>query len=522
MNRTRTFFSNAILLSVVSMLLRGAAVSFNAYVTGKIGAESMGLFTLVMSVYGFAVTVATSSVNLASVRLTAEKCALLEEQNASKEDYRYSMNRVCRSVCLYSGLFGVLTGAVLFSSADFIGEHLLHDPRTVLSLKVLSVSLPPISLSSAIAGYFTGIRKVYKHAVISVTEQFVKILVTTTALVLVTPFHSVEYACVAVVGGSALAESWSMVMCIVLYCTDSKHPADGKPKGKGTGKRLDTRFRHAWGISFPIAVGSYLRQGLTTAEHLAIPWGLQKTGVSQSAALASYGVLQGMAFPLIMFPYAVIGSFTGLLIPEITESAAKGELKRVQHIAHRVFDCTAVCSVGAAGLFVTFADSLGMMFYQNGEVGQFIRVMGLLVPFMYLDTACDAILKGLGEQVYIMKVNTADAVISLILVVLLTPVMGIYGYVVTVWVCEIMNLAASIRRMVKLVGQKQSTLRYFLLPSAECAVVILLVNILRNILSVPDAAAFAVYFGVYGTMVLLKKRNTPSQIHNSKNLSKSF
>ena len=88
MNRTRTFFSNAILLSVVSMLLRGAAVSFNAYVTGKIGAESMGLFTLVMSVYGFAVTVATSAVNLAAVRLTAEKCALLEGKNASVAEYR--------------------------------------------------------------------------------------------------------------------------------------------------------------------------------------------------------------------------------------------------------------------------------------------------------------------------------------------------------------------------------------------------------------------------------------------------
>lgn len=506
MNRTRTFFSNAILLSVVSMLLRGAAVSFNAYVTGKIGAESMGLFTLVMSVYGFAVTVATSAVNLAAVRLTAEKSAILSEKNASLGDYRHAMNRVCRSVCLYSGLFGVLTGVILFFSSGFIAEVFLNDTRTLLSLKVLAVSLPPISLSSAISGYFTGIRKVYKNAVISVTEQFIKILVTTTALVLVTPFHSVEYACVAVVGGSALAEAWSMVMCIVLYITDSKHPTDSKPSRTGSVCRTDTGFFDAARISFPTAVGSYLRQGLTTAEHLAIPAGLRKMGASSGAALASYGVLHGMAFPLIMFPYAVIGSFTGLLIPEITECTATGNMSRVRHIAHRVFDCTAVCSVGAAGLFVTFADSLGMMIYHNGEVGHFIRVMGLLVPFMYLDTACDAILKGLGEQVYIMKVNTADALASLILVVILTPIIGIYGYVVTVWVCEIMNLTASIRRMVGIVGKKQSTLRYFLMPSAECAVVVLLVNFLRHGLSLPDGAAFAVYLVCYCGVVMLRKK----------------
>ena len=213
-----------------------------------------------------------------------------------------------------------------------------------------------------------------------------------------------------------------------------------------------------------------------------------------------------MAYPLIMFPYAVISSFTGLLIPEITECTATGNIGRVRHISHRVFDCTAVCSIGAAGLFVTFADSLGMMIYNNAEAGHFIRVMGLLVPFMYLDTACDAILKGLGEQVYIMKVNTIDSVASLIFVVILTPVIGIYGYVVTVWVCEILNLAASIHRMVKIVGKTQSTFRYFLTPSAECAVVILLVNMLGHTFGLPDAVLLVIYLGLYCGTVLLRRK----------------
>jgi len=507
LNRTKTFFCNAALLSAVSLLLRGAAVSFNAYVTNKIGAESMGLFTLVMSVYGFAVTVATSAVNLAAVRLTAERCALLEEKKASAGEYRYAMNRVCRAVCLYSLLFGILSGTVLFFAAEGIADRFLGDLRTLASLKVLAVSLPAISISSAIAGYFTGIRKVYKNALISVTEQFIKILVTTTALVLVIPFGSVEYACLAVVGGSAVCEAWSMVLCIILYLTDSRCPGDVEPGRQGSGTKLRTGFRDAAAISFPTAVGAYLRQGLTTAEHLAIPRGLRRTGASSSAALASYGVLHGMAFPLIMFPYAVIGSFTGLLIPEITESAATESKDRIARIVHRVFDCTAVCSVGAAGLFVTFADSLGMMIYNNGEVGHFIRVMGLLVPFMYLDTACDAVLKGLGEQVFIMKINTADAAASLILVILLTPVIGIYGYVVTVWLCEILNLSAGIRRMAALVEMRQHTLRYFLTPAAVCSVAILIVNLLRQYFLLPEAAAFAVYLLCYGgTVLFLRKR----------------
>ncbi|MBQ8186302.1 MAG: hypothetical protein IJ037_05445, partial [Clostridia bacterium] len=74
--RTTLFLKNALLLSAVSLAMRGVSVGFNAWVNGKIGAESMGLFTLVMSVYGFAVTLALACVNLASVRLTSQRCAL--------------------------------------------------------------------------------------------------------------------------------------------------------------------------------------------------------------------------------------------------------------------------------------------------------------------------------------------------------------------------------------------------------------------------------------------------------------
>ena len=42
-----------------------------------------------------------------------------------------------------------------------------------------------------------------------------------------------------------------------------------------------------------------------------------------------------------------------------------------------------------------------------------------------------------------MKVNILDAGISLILVMLFTPILGIGGYVLSLYVCEILNLACS-------------------------------------------------------------------------------
>ena len=75
MSKRRRFIFNGTVLALSGILLRTVAVSFNAYVSGRIGAEGMGLFSLVMSVYGLAVTLAASGVNLASVRMTAEALA---------------------------------------------------------------------------------------------------------------------------------------------------------------------------------------------------------------------------------------------------------------------------------------------------------------------------------------------------------------------------------------------------------------------------------------------------------------
>ena len=43
LNRLKRFFLNAVLLGATTVFMRSIAVIFNAYISGKIGAEGMGL-----------------------------------------------------------------------------------------------------------------------------------------------------------------------------------------------------------------------------------------------------------------------------------------------------------------------------------------------------------------------------------------------------------------------------------------------------------------------------------------------
>ena len=489
--------------------MRAIGVAFNAYVNKKIGAESMGLLTLVMSVYSFAVTVALSCVNLAAVKLTSERCAALH--GTDRSSWKRAMHSVAASVCLYSLIFGVSTGIVLYFSSGVISERVLADMRTLPSLRVLALSLPAISLSSALSGFFTGLRKVRKNAVVALSEQFLKIAVTSASLVLIFP-GSVERSCLAVVGGSAVSEAFSLVLNILMFITDTKMP-DGEIEGKST-LSVGTSLGDTVKISLPSAIGAYARQGLTTLEHIAIPRGVVKSGLTESAALAEYGLLQGIAFPLVMFPYAVIGSFTSLLVPEMAELSALGDHGKIRALTEDVYRYSAMFSLLAAGIFSTFSEELGILVYSSRDAAGYTLALGLLVPFMYLDTAVDSLLKGLGEQVYIMYVNIADAAAGLLFVVLLTPLWGIKGYIVTMWICEVGNLTASIIRLgIRTGAGIESALGKYVIPVvAAGSMSILRLTVGRR---VPAIAAILLYSAGYAAICILhngKLRRGKSEI----------
>ncbi len=451
MKRTARFLTNTAFLASLSIIMRGVSLSFNAYISAKIGAESMGLFTLVMSLYGFVVTLACSGVNLASVRLTVESCARLSAKGADRGSYKIAVRTAAVKCAVYCLAFSITTGAVLFFLSPIIGKHLLGDVRSILSLKALAVSLPAIALSSSFAGVFTGLGKVYKNAVCSVSEQALKIIITSSALAIhiVSFTDKVEYACLAVVGGSALAEAFSLVLSIIMYLFDSK-----LPQGTTSHKNrisTDMKLSDVGKIAFPVAVGAYARQGLSALEHMSIPVGLRKSGLSNEEALSRYGILGGMVFPLLLFPSAVITSAGGLLVPEFAAMKELNEKTKIKEGIRNVFFLTVSFSFGVAAVMLIFSNELGISIYSRQEAGKYIYYCAALVPVMYFDMAVDSVLKGLGEQLHSMKINLIDSGSSLILVLILTPLFGLNGYIVSVYFCEILNCILSFLHLKKTV-----------------------------------------------------------------------
>ena len=489
-SRARSLIYNSLLLSLAAIIMRAVGVSFSVWISNRVGAEVMGLYSLCIGVWGFALTLATSGVNLATTLTVAEALRNGEESGGG------TARAALRRALAYAVFFGCLAALLLIFSAEFIGVHILSDARTVRPLRLLGISLPAISVSSALGGYFSAVRRVWKSAAAQVAEQAVKIFAVAALLAHFMP-RGAEWCCTALVLGGAVSEIASCLVAYIFYRRDlGRHI--GKGRSELSGKESTRRLL---ATALPVSLSAYVRSGLNTVEHILIPEGLEKFGSTRGGALAEYGMLNAMVMPVVLFPYALIYSFTGLLIPEMTAAASLGQRHRISYISGRVWRLTVIFGVGVAGLFICFADELGLALYGSGQAARFIRLLGPLMPVMYLDTVTDSLLKGLGEQVYTMNVNIADAAISAFLVFVLVPVFGISGYIAVLYISEIINFALSAARLLRVSAMRPRAVRWIFAPvfciiGAACTVRLVLMALPAPPAGCPAAVTLACHMGL--------------------------
>jgi len=463
MNKKMQFIFNGALLACSSLLLRLTGLGFSAYITQHLGAEGTGLISLVNTVYGFGITLAVSGIFLACMRLCAAALA--------KKD-SFALFTALQKSFLYAAFFGFIAMGLLSSFSKFLGTRFLGDERTVESIRILSAALPFIALTTVTDSYFTAVGRVYKSAVSDFAEQFIKITATVLLLKSAQPF-GMQASIIAVTKGSCIGEVGAFAVSILLYGYDTKQM---RRQTAVTPTKSEGLLR----IALPIAFSTYARSGLVTVEHALIPKGLQSYGKQKQDALSDYGIVRGMALPVVLFPASVLSAFTGLLIPEFTKDNTKQNQNAIDRKASLSMNLASTFSVITAVILFAFGDDLGSAVYKNEKAGQFIRCFAPLVPFMYCDTTADSVLKGLDKQVYTMVVNIIDAAVSVLMTWKIVPRFGLVGYILTVFTTEILNFSCSAGKLIRFVKISFDPLHSLLFPAAAtgfCAV------LMRRILS---------------------------------------
>ena len=418
------------ILTVAGLLSRLIGFFYRIYLSRLFGEESMGIYQLISPVISLAFSLCAAGYQTAVSKLSAELAAKAGSpfDSATKKPLWIAIG--------ISLPLSLACSFVVHALASPIGIFLLKEPRTIPLLRIISFSFPFVGIHACINGWFYGMKKAGLPSAAQLIEQLTRVgcvyLVTAKDIAVGnTPNISVA------VLGLTLGEFVSMTFAIITFlpfCRERVIHKPANPNHRHDRSGFPCQFLYPaltkglLDTALPLTANRLVLTFLGSAESVAIPEMLRRYGYDIPTSLAVYGVLTGMALPLIFFPNALTGSMAVMLLPMISENHCLGNSVKVRSLTWQSLKYCALLGSICLITFVLLGPFLGACLFHSHLAGECIRTLGFICPFLYLDTALSSILQGLGKATTLFFINVISLGVRLLFVYGMVPIYGLKGY----------------------------------------------------------------------------------------------
>ena len=392
------------------------------------------------------------SISSSGISTTASR--LISAEKAKRTPNIFLILDQCIVITFFISLF---LSIITFTFSDTISHILIKDPRTSLSLKILSFCFPFMAVASALRGYFFGLQNSTVPAISQVFEQTVRM----AAIYFLSSFFihkGLEYCCGLAVIGMAAGEILSFFYVFITYLLTKESP-DKKP----TISRI-TSLSMIISMALPLTANRVTGSFLSTVENILLPQRLQLYGLSSDDSLALFGQLSAMAMPLLMIPSSLLTALSTAIVPALSEAQATSNSSRISRTVSRSILFTMLIGIGTFGIFLIFPHELGKTIYSQNDIGDILFLMSFICPFLYFQVTLSGILNGLGEQMLIFKNSLLSSVISLIVIWFFIPRFGINAFI-SGWLISLITVSfISIRHLNKIITLSFDLRRLVIIP----------------------------------------------------------
>lgn len=422
MKKQHPIIKGTIILTLTGLLSRVIGFFYRIFLSYTIGAEGMGIYQLIFPVYALCYSLTVAGIETVISRIVAAKLTLGDKKAAK--------DTLIAGLILSVGL-SMVVSLLIYQNAEPIAVSILGEPRCASLLEVMALCTPFGAIHSCISGYYYGLKKAGVPAAAQLVEQVLRVggvyliyHICISKGIAITPSIAVY--------GLVLGEFASMLFTATAVSTTfTKNHSKRDARGKALVKKSSSLYpymRELIVLSFPLTVNRVCINLLQGAETILIPGRLRLFGLSTGKALSMYGVLTGMALPLILFPSAITNSVSLMLLPTVAEAQAKGRNDSIREMIETTIKYSMILGILCTGGFLTYGEQIGRLLFNNEMSGSFIMTLAWICPFLYLSTTLNSILHGLGKMTTSSINNLIGLGIRILFVLFFIPKYGITGY----------------------------------------------------------------------------------------------
>lgn len=476
-----------IILTVAALITRLFGFANRIYLSNLIGAEGMGLYQLVFPIYMICYTLCCSGIFTAVSKLVAEEKA---KNNTS------NLKRIIRTSSAIALTLSLFLMVILIFNAELISTKLINEPRTALAIKIMAISIPFTAVMSCIKGYFYGLKYPTVPAISQIIEQITRITIIYLLSSLFIP-KGLTYACAMAIIGMVGGEIVSFIIVAIAYRFNTFKKNAKLPQS------YLIIFKKISAIAIPITSNRLITTILTSIETILIPTQLQLFGCSHSEALSTYGILTGMALPLILFPTVFTNSISLMLLPTVSAASANKNKKMINFTTTKTMKFTILIGIISTFLFLSFGKTLGVIVYQEEYVGILLTVLAWLCPFIYLQTTLGSILNGLNKQLIVFRNNVIGLSIRIAFIFILIPIYGLKGYLWGLLSSFFIVSTLNIIHLIRITSINFRVTNWLIKPILVCLASLSAIDLLSNFIILPFSLLLNTLIGIILFIIMI-------------------
>lgn len=409
--KNNIFFKSAVTLLFGGAITKVLGFILKIIITRLIGTEGIALYSLVTPTYSLFITIAILSYPVAISKCIAEE--------------KYRSKNILFSVIPISILLNILTITIIYILAPTISTILLKESRTYYPLLSCALTLPFISLSSIVKGYYWGKQRMFPYMVSNVFEQIVRISI----LVFILPKiikHGLVLTISVIIGVNVISETASIIIMLLFMPSNCKISIKDFHITKDSIKDIYEVAIPTTGSKLVGSIGYFLEPIILTNTLLFV-------GYSRDFILTEYGIINGYALSLLMIPQFFTQSISTSLVPEISKYYRLGNKKRCFKRVKQIIFISLLIGASSTIIISIFPRFFLKLIFKTTLGINYIRVLAPFMILYFIDMPIISALQALDKSKTSMIITLIGSTMKLVIIFICSLFkIGLYPIIIAI------------------------------------------------------------------------------------------
>ena len=407
--------NSAFIKSTIILLLGGTLTKILGFIlkiiiTRKIGTEGIALYSLLSPTMSLLTVLAIFSYPTAISKIISEK-------NSSPK-------KLLISIIPISIIINIALIVLVILFAPILSNNLLKEPRLYYPIICVAFTLPFVSISSIIKGYFWGKQNMFPYMLSNFLEQVTRFILISFFVADIAS-KSLTKAICFILFINIIGEIISQLVMIKYFPKTKINKNDIKIN--------KNEIKNIMQITIPSTSSKIIGSISYFLEPIILTNMLLYFGYSKEYILYEYGVLNAYALSLLLMPQFFTQNMSSALVPELSKYYSQGNKEMCKKRIKQIVLVSFLIGLFSTVIIVSYPNFFLNALFSTTEGIDYIKIIAPFTILFYIEYPLINALQALGEAKKAMYAGIIGSIIRLLSIIVFSALkIGMYTLVLSI------------------------------------------------------------------------------------------